>query len=181
MPRFGHLHLISITEYMRKKKDWFKLKQYPHIGLPLTHDHRLRISSYVGSKEMIEKHAFFPFIHRKLQVRRFRREICHDGTRSRLRCPTSKERELHFSNHLDSNIFSFYASLISDKYEAKIRDEGFDECISAYRTIPLDPDDCKSRNKCSVDFAKSVFGNCKLWGSYHLCSDETAGRPRLKN
>jgi hypothetical protein len=147
---------------MRKKKDWFKLKQYPHIGLPLTHGDRLRISAYVKNKETIEKHAFFPFIHRKLKVRRFRREVCHDGTRSKLRYPTSKERELHFSNHLDSNIFSYYASLISKKYEEKISNDGFSECVSAYRTIPLESDNDKSRNKCSIDFAKEVFDFIKI-------------------
>mgnify|MGYP006302626087 FL=1 len=91
----------------KRKKDWFRLKRYPHIGMQLEPKDRVWIEPYVKNKEAISKHAFYPFIHRQLKVRKFRKEICHDGTRSELRKPSTKERDIFFSNHLDSNIFSY--------------------------------------------------------------------------
>ena len=99
--------MTSIIQKGKKNKDWFRLKRYPHVGMQLEPKDRAWIEPYVKNKEAISTHAFYPFIHRQLKVRKFRKEICHDGTRSKLRKPTTKEREIYFSNHLDSNIFSY--------------------------------------------------------------------------
>lgn len=139
------------------QKDWFRLKRYPHFGLQLEPKDRVWIEPYLKDKSAISKHAFFPFIHRKLKVRKFRKEICHDGTRSKFRKPTTKEREIYFSNHLDSNVFSYYSEILSSAYEREIIDLGIDNCITAYRKIKLNPEIEKSRNKCNIDFAHDVF------------------------
>ena len=141
----------------KKKKDWFRVKRYPHIGLPITGKSRMWIQDYVFDTETIANHSFLPFIHKISKVRRFRREICHDGTRSSLRRPTIKRRELFYSAHLDSNIFGYYSELISNKYESKLQAIGISECVTAYRRIPLNPNKTTSRNKCNVDFANDVF------------------------
>ncbi len=141
----------------KKQKDWFRLKRYPHIGLQLEPKDRAWIEPYLKDKEAISKHAFYPFIHRQLKVRKFRKEICHDGTRSKHRKPTTKEREIYFSNHLDSNVFSYYSEILSNAYEREISDLGISNSITAYRKIKLNPEKDKSRNKCNVDFAHDVF------------------------
>lgn len=62
----------------KKKKDWFKLKRYPHIGFPLTMSDRTWVSNYIRTKT--STHSFFPFIHRTSKVRRFRKQYCeHTG------------------------------------------------------------------------------------------------------
>lgn len=147
----------STTSTGNKKKDWFRLKRYPHIGLQLEPKDRAWIENYVKDKDAISKHAFYPFIHRQLKVRKFRKEICHDGTRSRLRKPAEKEREIYFSNHLDSNVFSYYSEIISSDYESEIGALGLKSCITAYRKIKLNPENEKSRNKCNIDFAQDIF------------------------
>jgi hypothetical protein len=46
---------------MRKKKvkDWFKIKRYPHIGLPLNPNDRYKwIEKYVTDPESIAVHSF---------------------------------------------------------------------------------------------------------------------------
>ncbi|GAQ49695.1 hypothetical protein FPK15_contig00052-0010 [Flavobacterium psychrophilum] len=59
----------------KTEKDWFKLKRYPHIGLPLNPCDRLKwIEPYVTSKEEVAKHAFLPFIHRTARVKKFRKK-----------------------------------------------------------------------------------------------------------
>lgn len=145
----------------RNKKDWFRLKKYPHIGVPLGAKDRPWVETYVKDPEKIAKHAFFPFIHRKLGVRKFRRETCHDGTRSVLRKPAEKIREIYFANHLDSNIYGYYASEIAKKYETQLENLGLGNSVTAYRRIRLIPSDPFSRNKCNIDFANDVFSYIK--------------------
>jgi hypothetical protein len=152
----------------KKQKDWFKVKKYPHIGLPLEGKSRSWVQAYVVDKAKVEAHSFLPFIHKVAKVRRFRKEISHDGTRSELRKPSEKKRELYYSSHLDSNIYSYYAEQISKEYEAKLKDLQVCECVTAYRRIPLDPSNSKSRNKCNVDFANDVFSYIKKSSANHL-------------
>jgi hypothetical protein len=141
----------------RREKDWFRIKRYPHIGLPLEPRDRGWIEKYVSDKDKVAKHAFFPFIHRKTETRKFRKEICHDGCRSDLRKPSLKERELYYANHLDGSIYSYYAQLITKYYEDALSIAGISECVTAYRRIKFNPKDTNSRNKCNVDFANEIF------------------------
>ena len=58
----------------KKEKDWFKLKRYPHIGLPLNPNDRYKwIEPYVTSELKVAKHSFLPFIHKTSRVRKFRK------------------------------------------------------------------------------------------------------------
>jgi len=142
---------------LKDRDTWYKLKKYPHIGLQLEPRDRAWVEPYVNTKINIEKHAFYPFVHRQLKARKFRREINKDGTRSALRNLRFKRREIFYSNHLDSNIYSFYAEIISNKYELAVRKIGISNCITAYRRLLSDPSNPKSRYKCNIDFASEVF------------------------
>jgi hypothetical protein len=153
---------------INKKKDWFKIKGYSHIGLPMKVKHKDWVEKYVRDKDKVAEHGFLPFIHRATKVRKFRREICHDGTRSELRKPDEKKRELYYSSHLDSCIYSFYAEVISSHYEAKLPCHSISDCVTAYRKISLDPANPLSRNKCNVDFANDVFSYIKNHTSENL-------------
>ena len=51
----------------KKEKDWFKIKRYGHIGLPLNDSDRyIWIQNYVTNPEKVAKHSFLPFIHKLL-------------------------------------------------------------------------------------------------------------------
>lgn len=78
-----------------------------------------------------------------------------------MRKPSKKARDLYYANHLDSNIFSYYAQLLTNFYEKKLVAESISECVTAYRRIKLNPADSRSRNKCNVDFANDVFSYIK--------------------
>jgi len=60
---------------------------------------------------------------------------------------------------LDSLIFSYYARLLSDSYETKIKstDYNLNEVVNAYRSVPINPKNENSSNKCNIDFANDVF------------------------
>lgn len=71
----------------------------------------------------------------------------------------AKKRELFYASHLDSLIFSYYARLLSDSYETKIKstDYNLNEVVNAYRSVPINPKNENSSNKCNIDFANDVF------------------------
>lgn len=150
----------------KKKKDWFKLKRYPHIGFPLnSKDRYLWIEEYVTNPDEIRKHAFLPFIHKTSKKRKFRKQyseetgkvIIDSKEKKALRKSSVKDRELYYASHLDSLIYGYYAELLSDSYENKIIEFGLSEVVLAYRTIPINPKNHKSPNKCNIDFANDTF------------------------
>lgn len=153
----------------KKEKDWFKLKRYPHIGFPLTYADRHKwIEKYVTTPEKVAKHSFLPFIHKTSRVKKFRKIYSNkDGKvpeqykkgNKVLRKVDEKKRELFYASHLDSLIFGYYAKLLSEFYEEKIKSPEYnlDEVVNAYRSIPVNPNNENSSNKCNVDFANDVF------------------------
>lgn len=151
----------------KQKKDWFKVKKYPHIGLPLKNKDRYKwIQKYVTSKEHVIKHSFLPFIHKTAKVRKFRKDYNPDNGllnkvivngKNKSRKSGSKDRQLYYASHLDSLIFSYYSKLLSDKYEEKIHLNGLNDVVNAYRSVPIDSTKIDGPNKCNIDFANDVF------------------------
>jgi len=135
----------------KKKKDWFKIKRYPHIGLPLDNRDRFKwIENYVTNPEMIAKHSFLPAEDGSVSEK-------YKADEKILRKEAVKKRELFYASHLDSLIFSYYAQLLSGYYETKIKELNLNEVVNAYRSVPVNPEKDNSSNKCNIDFANDVF------------------------
>lgn len=160
-------HQTSLfTIIFMSQKDWFKIKRYPHIGLPLKpKDRYIWIENYVANPNTVSKHSFLPFIHKTSSVRKFRKEYNEkDGTVIRKdgkakRKAGHKVRKLYYASHLDSMIYSYYAMEISDKYEKIIQSKEYylHEVVNAYRSIKVNPQSKDSQCKCNIDFANDVF------------------------
>lgn len=152
---------------IKKKTDWYKIKRYPHIGLPLDSSDRFSwIEDYVTNPVKIAKHSFLPFIHKTAKVKKFRKvystldgKIDEKYIRDKkvLRQESQKKRELFYASHLDSLIFSYYAMLLSNAYENKIKANNLDDVVNAYRSVPINPSKIDGANKCNIDFANDVF------------------------
>ncbi|MFD2200188.1 reverse transcriptase domain-containing protein [Shivajiella indica] len=154
---------------MKKKKDWFKIKRYPHIGLPLDVRDRYKwIEPYITNPAKIAKHRFLPFIHKSLTVRKFRKVYSENSGKldpkfiegsKVLRKEDKKARELYYASHLDSLVFSYYAHILAEAYEKKIKEPFYNlaEVVNAYRSIPVDPSITDGPNKCNIDFANDAF------------------------
>jgi hypothetical protein len=151
---------------LTKKKDWFKLKRYPHIGFPLkAKDRNVWIENYITNKDKIGEHSFLPFIHKKNRVRKFRKEYSDktgellyrlvDGKKKVRQASKPKERELFYAAHLDALVYSYYAEILTEKYENLLEKEGLTEVVTAYRKIPVTSK--SNKNKCNIDFASDVF------------------------
>lgn len=143
---------------INKNNDWFKIKRYLHIDFPLECKDRERIKIYIQDKDKISTHAFLPFIHKKIETRKFRKEYDPDCNliNGGKRKADVKVRDLYYASHFDSNIYSFYSHILSEKYENKLIENNLSEVVTAYRKIPLDKTQ-KIRNKCNIDFANEIF------------------------
>ncbi len=138
---------------------WFKLKKYPHIGLPITIKDYNWVKEYVDNTEKIRVHSFLPLIHKSIVKRKFRAdnsalERNPKGKRKRIK-GKPKVRDIFFASHLDSLIFSKYNEILATAYEEHIKDKNFNESIVAYRKIPISLN--SEKNKCNIDFAKTTF------------------------
>lgn len=143
---------------MKREKDWFRIKKYPHIGLPLKPTDRPWVTQYVNDSVKVEKHSFYPLIHRNTVVRKFRKNIDKKtGDRSKKRFAKTKERELYYANHLDACIYSYFAKQLNQAYKVKLADLDLEDTVTAYRRIPFNPTDPDSPSKSSSDFAAEVF------------------------
>lgn len=160
-------HSFIITMNQKEEKDWYKIKKYPHIGLPLKNSDRHKwIQKYVMSPDCISKHSFSPFIHKTSKVRKFRKEYSPDdgllnkiviNGKKKYRKSSIKKRELYYASHLDSLIYSYYAKLLCDKYENKLVANNLSDVVNAYRSVPIDLLKINGTNKCNIDFANDVF------------------------
>lgn len=132
---------------MSKRKDWFKPKKYPHIGLPIETGTRHEVENYLRNPTKISQHSFLPLIKR-VQVSYRYKSI--EGIKKRI----SKKRPICYASHLDSQIYSFYGQLLEERYESYLIKHGYSDCVIAYRSIPRA--NCNG-NKCNIDLAKDAF------------------------
>lgn len=144
---------------MEELEEWFKIKKYPHIGLPITIKDYHRIKQYVNNSDRVRIHSFLPFIHKTILKRRFRVDNNNpkkNPSRKRQRIKDKpKDRPIFFASHLDAMVFSKYNVLLAEAYEKHIENKAFNESIVAYRKIPVIKG--KNGNKCNIDFAKTAF------------------------
>lgn len=129
--------------------EWFKLKRYPHIGLPIAPKRVAEVISYAKSPDKIAHHAFMPFIRREMISHPYRVNS-NTGVKERKR----KVRELTYASHLDSAIFAYYALKLQKSYEAFVRKNHLENVAVAYRKIKC-PNN--AGNKCNIHIAGDVF------------------------
>ena len=138
-----------------EKHPWFKLKRYCHIGIPLEVVDFHWIKKYVENPPKIISHAFLPLIYRQIKQRKFRVSKDDKGNRSNWRKSDTKERHIYYATHLDSMVYRYYAFKLRDLYEKWLINKDLSDCVTAYRTIPLNSD--SKTNKNSIHFAKETF------------------------
>lgn len=139
--------------------DWLKFKKYPHIGKPLTNSKdRVWVENYVTNPHNIIRHKFVPLLHRVLTQRKFRPDESSvknlSGKRKRFD-KGRKERHIFYPSHLDSIIFSYYNSILTQAYEKYLSDKDYASVAVAYRKIPKN--DMDEGNKCNIEFAADAF------------------------
>ncbi|PIE50574.1 MAG: hypothetical protein CSA38_02705 [Flavobacteriales bacterium] len=146
----------------KERHPWIKIKKYPHIGFQLKEENIPELETYIMDDKNIAKHSFLPFLHRTVFQRKFRandkgvKNKCKKRKRVKHK---PKSREIFFASHLDSQIYSYYSYLLSDKYEKFIKNKPFNKSVVAYRKIEIEGQ--KNKNKCNIDFALEAFSFIK--------------------
>ena len=108
-----------------RRTGWFRTKNLPHFDPPIQ---SLTVATkIVSDPDAVARNAFPPLISFTKRHRRF--------TSSQGRGPVGsvKERPLAFCGNRDATIFSYYAHILGEKYEALLGPLGIDPCVIGYR------------------------------------------------
>jgi len=152
---------------MKKEKDWFKDRGYPHFSNKTPKRIRKSVKYYVSNPNKVAKHSFLPLIYKEIRQRRYKlsnfNEIArrsHKKLEKGKTVSNTKIRKILYATHIDAHIYSYYTKkIITPKYEAYLRQNSLlSNSITAYRQIETD-DKLKFKN--NVHFAKDVFDEIK--------------------
>ncbi|MCA7892061.1 antiviral reverse transcriptase Drt2 [Burkholderia cepacia] len=128
---------------MSESVEWFKRRRYLHFDLPTSESAAVAITS---NPSVVERHAFYPFI----QFTVTSRKVKWDKSAKRL-VTIEKERPVSYASHVDSHIYAYYASILSEHYENYLKDVGYQASVLAFRKL----------GKSNIEFAKDAFDAIK--------------------
>ncbi len=112
-------------------------------------------SSNIFNKDWVSTHSFFPFIQYEKTFRRRKKAKKFSGFEL-------KRREISYSAHLDTLVFSWYANQLGSLYEKELNESGLYESVLAYR----------SNMGSNIDHACTAFRNTQSLGEANIvCSD----------
>ncbi|MCX7550192.1 reverse transcriptase domain-containing protein [Xanthomarina sp. F2636L] len=152
---------------MRKQKDWFKDRGYPHFTNKTPMAIRKNVKRYVANQKKISQHSFSPLIFKEIKQRRYKlsdfngfERRSHKKNKNGKVVSNTKIREILYATHIDAHIYSYYTQqVITPQYEAHLQQNSvLSNSITAYRQIETD-DKLKFKN--NVHFAKEVFNEIK--------------------
>ena len=160
--------------------EWYKIKGYYHLTAPLPPNGQKAagLVRRVINTDFVGKYAFFPLLHVNIIERKFKkisvsednvgqatfkrknRAHVHLGKNGKWE-KTAKVRPLHYANHTDALIFSYYAFQLQQSYELLLKQNSdLNDAVTAYRKVPVEATvgtGEKLKHKGSVHFAKDVF------------------------
>lgn len=147
----------------KRKSTWLKNRGYLHLTKQINvSKERGEILSKVKNRDYVAKHAFFPLIHTKIKVRRYKQaDKAKKRSHSHRGKSHAKFRPLHYATHIDSMIFGYYGEQLQIAYLKELeKTVHLSECVTAYRRIE-DPAK-KDTYKSTIHFAHEVFEEIKL-------------------
>jgi len=124
---------------LQEKDSWFKPRGYLHFDMPINYKQACQI---VKAPEKVSQHAFYPFLSYSI----LSRKISKKQNTGQL-VSSEKRRLIAYASHVDSHIYSYYASLLNEKYEELLTAEGIDSCVIAFRKL----------GRSNIDFANQAF------------------------
>lgn len=104
-------------------------------------DHRVdikKVAKFIQNTDNIARYGFYPFIHYTMEMEKYSKKT---GKKV-------KKREICYAAHMDRCIYQYYAFLINEYYNQRIREDNIEKIPVAYRT------DLKDSN---IQSAKKAF------------------------
>lgn len=146
-----------------EQEKWLKSRGYLHITPKINvNSRKTELISKVQNPDWVKRHAFMPLIHSVIKERKYKKHPDDSKRRGHSHVidgklkTSAKPRPLHYSTHIDSIVFGYYACYLLRLYELELaKHTGLEECITAYRKIGLDDDDDKGKS--TINFAQEAF------------------------
>ncbi len=141
--------------------EWLHSKDtIEHSKRPYAHfDWRTDIGQqqdYIGDKEKIAKHGFYPFIHY------IKSSVKYSQKKGR----KAKKRDICYAAHIDRCIFQYYSFMLNELYNARVERDGISAVAVAYRT------DLHENN---IHFSKRAFDFIKANAPVHVMIGDFTG------
>lgn len=125
-----------------------KVRKYAHFDAPLAAE---QLQTFVVTPSQTAKHSFFPLLGYQKSTRKIDFSVFPPLV-------TNKDREIRYASHTDSAIYSKYAQILGESYEALLSKLSLGKVVLAYR----------GGIGYNVPFAKSLIdeirarGNCRV-------------------
>jgi hypothetical protein len=129
--------------------EWYRSRTYLHFDLPISIK---KASKIVPNPELVAKHAFYPLIHYKMEVKKVSKDPITKKVAVAL---PIKERPISYPAHLDSQIYSYYSKVLNELYEKKLKKNDLHNSILAFRSV---------LGKSNIGFALDAFNAVKDFG-----------------
>lgn len=126
------------------KPEWYRARGYLHFDRPVGVAAAIKL---VEDADAVARHQFFPLID---YVVKSKKVVKKNGAISY----KEKDRPISYAAHRDSHIYSYYSSLLCEKYERLLVERGTGECVLAFRSL----------GKSNIDFAAEAFASIKQRG-----------------
>lgn len=107
----------------------------------------------------VSRHAFYPFIYHVVETVKVQ---SREGGGIQMSEP--KQRRISYASHADSHIFSWYSQLLNEQYEFRLREQGIEEAITAFRSLRRWEGDRSVALK-NIHFANDVFEDIRRRGA----------------
>jgi hypothetical protein len=142
-----------VEKEMRASKA--RKRKYPHFDSKINFFRNIAFfKSYFSNKDNVAKHSFYPFIRIIIETPRFKKIGDVDESKKPIRKIVPKPRPLAYSAHFDAFIYSFYSTLLTERYEKKIKKWGIYDNVLAYI----------EKGESNIEFAHEVFEYVKNKG-----------------
>ncbi|KPW08691.1 Uncharacterized protein ALO42_03398 [Pseudomonas syringae pv. atrofaciens] len=110
-----------------EENSWYKPRHYLHFDRPVGSRAAFQ---YVSDPAKVCVHSFYPFIRNATITKKTKY-----NTLFRAFEVTEKVRPISYAAHMDSNIYAYYSSILSLKYEEKLRAHGLQTSVLAFRSL----------------------------------------------
>ncbi len=136
---------------------WFRLRTYLHFDPPVG---ARAAEDYVAVPSNISVHSFYPFIkytvasHKVAKMKPFGPVV-----------KKVKERPIAYAAHMDSHIYAYYCSLLTELYEQKLSESYLSESVLAFRAL----------GKSNIHFANDAFNEIRARGECTALAFDVTG------
>lgn len=130
-------------------------RKYPHFDPKINFFKNIAFfKSYFSKKENVAQHSFYPFIRMVIETPRFKKTDEKDEYGKIIRKIVPKPRPLAYAAHFDAFIYSYYSTLLTERYERKAKKWGIYDNVLAYL----------EKGASNIEFAHEIFEYIKNKG-----------------